>query len=223
MSTAELDSLHASMPEYRSHKTVRGLKIKEINKTPVKTLVELVPEKPEFSPFTVPDIFVRMKGMAAGWYYVVYENGYVSASPPDAFEDGYTQVEQEVLTSLLQESLQILEGLKKNWEKYTVGGFTKGHPALGATVSVAKSASRPDMACLTLTPVENSHYPVTVHWYNLSAKIPAHFFISRQSGDFDFDNRMIPLPPGNEPASLYQSVVATMLRLLDGPQTSRDQ
>jgi len=28
-----------------------------------------------------------------GWYYVVYEDGYVSFSPPDAFEGGYTLIE----------------------------------------------------------------------------------------------------------------------------------
>lgn len=82
----------AQMPRYRCHKIVHALKIEGIHYLRDGQLV-LLPEDKRFAPFEVSDAFRRKHSPAAPGYYVVYEDGYTSWSPVEAFENGYTLIE----------------------------------------------------------------------------------------------------------------------------------
>lgn len=96
------------MPEYRSHKTVWALKIKEVVPAENPTIEELerilngdggasgfgaviVPEG-HFGPFTVSRDFIAKHEPKAGGYFVTYKDGYISYSPAKAFEEGYARL-----------------------------------------------------------------------------------------------------------------------------------
>lgn len=83
----------SEMPKYRSHKTVWALKIKSATLTdnPSGTVL-IVPEDAGYAPFEVDAPYVLKHEPKAGGYYVVYDDGYKSWSPADAFEGGYTLV-----------------------------------------------------------------------------------------------------------------------------------
>jgi hypothetical protein len=84
-----------SLPEYLCHKKVWALKIEEIRQ-PVEIAeseVEIV-----FADKRYPSIFWDRKfpntaTPEAGWYYVVYTDGFRSFSPTEAFESGYSLID----------------------------------------------------------------------------------------------------------------------------------
>lgn len=89
------------MPRYKSHKKVWGLKIKSIlrdcdiaqkegRETDGSAMV--TPEEEGYAPFKVNHEYMHKHKPYVGGYYVVYEGGYKSFSPADAFEDGYTRI-----------------------------------------------------------------------------------------------------------------------------------
>lgn len=85
------------MPKYQCHKKVWALKIKEIRQSGPEELYdggswEIVPEDGDYAPITVPHAFYDKHRPQAGGYYVVYEDGYKSYSPAEAFESGYTRI-----------------------------------------------------------------------------------------------------------------------------------
>jgi hypothetical protein len=84
------------MPRYRCHKEVHALKIGSIEHMGEDTTTE---ENPivflHFAEKGYGPIRMNLRGKPtpeAGWYYVVYEDGYKSFSPAKAFEDGYTRI-----------------------------------------------------------------------------------------------------------------------------------
>jgi hypothetical protein len=78
------------LPEYQCHKIVRGSKIVQMEmQTAGGALVQL--EDKEEPVMLMADFFLRFKPVV-GAYIVVYEDGYVSVSPTDAFESGYTRL-----------------------------------------------------------------------------------------------------------------------------------
>ena len=87
----------SEMPRYRSHKEVHALKILEVRDN---TLADqdrdgsriIVPVDEGFAPFSVDREYVRKHAPQAGGYYVVYEDGYKSWTPAEAFEKGYTRI-----------------------------------------------------------------------------------------------------------------------------------
>lgn len=85
------------MPRYECHKTVSALKIKEVQ-DPTEAGSEtdgsrlLVVEEEGFLPIRVDQEYVRKHNPQAGGYYVVYNDGYTSFSPAEAFEEGYTRI-----------------------------------------------------------------------------------------------------------------------------------
>lgn len=88
------DFVNSTLPSWKSHKIVKAIKIARIELvegSPIKRL--LVPEMEGHAPFEVDEIFVKMNKMAPGWYYVIYNNGYKSASPAKAFEEGYVLID----------------------------------------------------------------------------------------------------------------------------------
>lgn len=95
---ADQDVEHSGLPLYQCHKQVRAAKIQSFTRTEPR--VRLFLEAPlgqgdEPTQLYVHDLDVAVldkhKPMV-GWYLVVYEDGYESFSPPEAFESGYTLI-----------------------------------------------------------------------------------------------------------------------------------
>ena len=91
----------AEMPKYRSHKEVWALKIAKIEPDADKAHAEnretdgsavITPAEEGYAPFRVDREYMRKHSPQVGGYYVVYKGGYVSFSPSEAFEDGYTRI-----------------------------------------------------------------------------------------------------------------------------------
>lgn len=89
------------MPRYKCHKEVHALKIKavvldidaakaESRETDGSAII--TPEHEGYAPFRVEHDYVHKHKPQAGGYYVVYEDGYKSFSPAQAFESGYTLI-----------------------------------------------------------------------------------------------------------------------------------
>lgn len=84
----------ASLPVYRSHKTVRAAKILAVSATTCTMTLDLG-DGTTGTVYLLPDYFDRHQPFEGG-YYVVYQDGYVSYSPPKPFESGYSRVDQPV-------------------------------------------------------------------------------------------------------------------------------
>ena len=92
----------AEMPRYKSHKTVWALKIASIvldadaarqdGNRETDGSATITPEDERYGPFKVGPAYVHKHQPKAGGYFVVYEDGYQSFSPADAFESGYTRI-----------------------------------------------------------------------------------------------------------------------------------
>ena len=96
-----MDEDSREMPKYQSHKKVWALKIKEIvfdsdlakaANRETDGSATIVPEEEGFVPFKVDHAYCHKHQPKPGGYYVLYEGGYKSWSPADAFEDGYTRI-----------------------------------------------------------------------------------------------------------------------------------
>jgi hypothetical protein len=72
------------LPQYRSHKVVRAAKILSTGADFVGTEFGVVMVPQNFYARSVPEI-----GKS---YVVIYEDGYISHSPAEAFEGGYTRL-----------------------------------------------------------------------------------------------------------------------------------
>lgn len=93
---------HMPLPQYKCHKRVWALKIKSIEEHLQVKLCGVVQheayavinfEDARFSPITWDINFPGVSKPEAGWYYVVYEDGYRSFSPEASFESGYDKME----------------------------------------------------------------------------------------------------------------------------------
>jgi len=88
-----MDQATREMPKYKCYKEVHALKIADIR--PEKDGgVTIVPEDEGYGPFLVDKDYVSKHAPQPGGYFVVYKDGYKSFSPADAFEEGYTRMEQ---------------------------------------------------------------------------------------------------------------------------------
>jgi len=94
-----------SWPKYQSHKVVKALKIKEIwldeelavredRETDASVHISTVEAVADFK---LPESYRKRLPLnpldGVGGYVVVYEDGFVSWSPAEAFESGYTKIE----------------------------------------------------------------------------------------------------------------------------------
>lgn len=92
----------AEMPRYQSHKKVWALKIKEIvfdsdlakedGNRETDGSATITPEETGYAPFKADADYVNKHKPEAGGYFVVYDDGYKSWSPAEAFENGYTKL-----------------------------------------------------------------------------------------------------------------------------------
>lgn len=79
------------MPQYQSHKKVWALKIKTI----LPMAGAFIPEDSRYDQVTLTPEYIEKHKPKEGGYYVVYEDGYKSFSPAEAFEEGYTLIGKE--------------------------------------------------------------------------------------------------------------------------------
>lgn len=83
--------MNPEMPKYVCHKVVHALKIAHIEMREGVGPLLLHPENPAFAPIAKDWSWVKEKHAdERPGYYVVYEDGYDSWSPVEAFEKGYT-------------------------------------------------------------------------------------------------------------------------------------
>ena len=96
-----MNEVTREMPRYQCHKKVCALKIKAIDLDIEKARAEdretdgsatITPEEEGYAPFKVDALYLRKHQPQAGGYYVVYDDGYKSYSPAEAFETGYTLI-----------------------------------------------------------------------------------------------------------------------------------
>lgn len=81
----ENEEATVEMPKYKCHKEVHALKIKAVG------VNNITPEEDGYAIFLVEPEYILKHDPQPGGYYVVYEDGYKSFSPADAFESGYTR------------------------------------------------------------------------------------------------------------------------------------
>ena len=77
-----------TMPKYKSHKIVQALKIKEVE-IQRGGVVRLRFTDEKFQVLKPSGMFIDKHQPHPGGYYILYEDGYESYSPADAFEAGY--------------------------------------------------------------------------------------------------------------------------------------
>ena len=80
------------LPRYRSHKEVWALKIQKVE-IDVNGMGFIIPTNSKYAPISVFSAYLTKHDPQAGGYYVVYEDGYQSWSPAEAFEKGYTLID----------------------------------------------------------------------------------------------------------------------------------
>lgn len=90
------------MPKYKCHKEVWALKIKQIDYDSEAAKKDggretdgsamITPEEPGYAAFKVTHEYLRKHAPKVGGYYVVYKDGYISYSPADVFEEGYSKI-----------------------------------------------------------------------------------------------------------------------------------
>ena len=95
-------STECEMPRYQSHKQVWALKIASIEHLPNPDTsgnsasasygAIITPEDEGYGPFEVSDEYVMRHKPEPGGYFVVYQGGYKSWSPAEAFENGYKRL-----------------------------------------------------------------------------------------------------------------------------------
>lgn len=112
------------MPRYQSHKKVWGLKIKEIS--PINELNQtcfMTPEEEGYAPIELSFDYLSRHSPKAGGYYVVYEGGYKSFSPADAFEAGNTLIVTPVTLVTDKDVQETIERLDLNAPRLTLEGI----------------------------------------------------------------------------------------------------
>lgn len=75
-------------PRYRCHKEVYAIKIAQI--VPSLTGAFIHPQETTVAPFEADHNYLVKHKPEVGGYFVVYDDGYKSYSPAQAFEEGYT-------------------------------------------------------------------------------------------------------------------------------------
>lgn len=83
-------TVSAELPRYKCHKEVHALQIGMLQMIDGGALI--TPTNNRFLPFAVTNEYVQKHNPKEGGYYVVYEDGYLSFSPAEAFESGYALI-----------------------------------------------------------------------------------------------------------------------------------
>jgi hypothetical protein len=86
--SGEPETASREMPKYKCHKEVHALKIAEVSTGSGTVLLR--PADESYAVIELPIAWAEKHRPKIGGYYVVYEDGYESYSPGEAFERGYT-------------------------------------------------------------------------------------------------------------------------------------
>ena len=84
-----------TLPRYRSHKEVSALKIKEVKRvgeTDPRQAGLLVFEDETYGTKQVSFNYLMKHTPKAGGFWILYDDGYESWSPAEAFESGYDRI-----------------------------------------------------------------------------------------------------------------------------------
>jgi hypothetical protein len=104
------------LPKYKSHKIVHALKIHNIDLDLATGDAVITPAEDGYGPFAVDAEYMGKHKPRIGGYYVVYDDGYKSWSPADAFEKGYVKVDgTHSPLSDLKAALQANEDFAWTW------------------------------------------------------------------------------------------------------------
>lgn len=98
-------------PQYKCHKTVSAVKISVADEGSDGSLTLQLEGGFDNVILSAHDRKNKPRPHA-GWYLVQYDNGYVSFSPADSFEDGYTLIDEEIPTAeAVQEAVETPEAV----------------------------------------------------------------------------------------------------------------
>lgn len=86
--------LHA-LPCYQCHKRVRAVKIGAVLLYDGDDKIRIKPADEGIQPFAIPEASYQKHTPSSGGYWVIYEDGYQSYLPAEAFESGYTLLTDE--------------------------------------------------------------------------------------------------------------------------------
>lgn len=84
---------YMTIPQYKCHKVVRAFKIARIDSAGQTNYLIAADDK--ITPIPITKENLDLKNPSVGDYYVLYDDGYTSFSPPKAFEDGYDLVKAD--------------------------------------------------------------------------------------------------------------------------------
>lgn len=84
--------VEGELPRYKSHKIVQACKILKL--TNRKDGSKYVYPVGDLQKFSIDSAFVKKHAPEVSGYIVIYADGYTSFSPAEAFEEGYSPVEQ---------------------------------------------------------------------------------------------------------------------------------
>lgn len=84
--------MEREMPKYKCHKVVHAVKLHTLQEEEDGSGI-LEPHDFAYQKFSVSKEYMDKHDPQCGGYYVVYEDGYESYSPAEAFEAGYTLIE----------------------------------------------------------------------------------------------------------------------------------
>lgn len=95
----------ARYTRYKCHKEVFGLLIREIRHefSHGKDVALLVPQEASFEPVQVTSEWAVNHNAVAPGYFVIYDDGYQSWSPVEAFEKGYLPVGAQARLQLINQ------------------------------------------------------------------------------------------------------------------------
>lgn len=134
--------------EFKCHKVVSAFKIGGIEPSEnTSTSVNLLNE--EGTVFPIPKEWVKKRDPAVGGYVVRYSDGYISFSPSEAFEEGYSEIffDTDHATATLRSSMdainsQISPPLKPSSAECIAQEFRdKFHDRLGTSETLGKAYS----------------------------------------------------------------------------------
>jgi hypothetical protein len=87
----------SQLPEYQSHKVVKGGVVTAIHSdtNPLKVNLSVRPGSGiNLITIQTDKTLIDKHKPEIGWYYVLYQDGYQSFSPPDAFVGGYQPIRE---------------------------------------------------------------------------------------------------------------------------------
>jgi len=121
--TASVAAAVEGLPRYRCHKVVRAVKILSMGLEGEDSHPVVIPAHPnddgDSEPIPVSHEWVEKHDPKVGGYLVVYEDGYMSFSPAEAFEAGYVPVDgarDRELADVLGTAAAQLRGLRRTNE-----------------------------------------------------------------------------------------------------------